>query len=119
MVEEIRQIPEVKGVTFISSEDALKQFQDRSGFGEVLSTLERNPLPHVIEISPLDPDPVSLGAMVATWRENPAVDRVSVDLDWLERLFALIRFGERFVFSLSLVLGLGVLPDPGSENSSR
>ena len=107
--EEIRQIPEVKGVTFISSEDALKQFQDRSGFGEVLSTLERNPLPHVIEISPLDPDPVSLGAMVATWRENPAVDRVSVDLDWLERLFALIRFGERFVFSLSLVLGLDVL----------
>ena len=35
--------------------------------------------------------------------------RTVVDLAWLERLFALLQFGERLVWSLSLVLSLGVV----------
>ena len=37
------------------------------------------------------------------------VDRVSVDLQWLERLFAILSFSRRLVTAFGLVLALGVL----------
>lgn len=107
--DEVRAGAGIEEVIFVSSETALKEFQERSGFGEVLSTLDRNPLPHVIEVLPQSSDPVTLTTMISGWESHDAVERVSVDLTWLERLYALIRFGERLVLSLGLVLGLGVM----------
>ena len=49
----------MEAVVFISSEAALKDFQHRSGFGDVLSTLDRNLLPHVIEVVPQEADVVA------------------------------------------------------------
>lgn len=96
-------------VIFISSDDALMEFQHRSGFKEVLSTLDRNPLPHVIEVVPLDADPVKLSGQIAAWEAYPEVDHISVDLKWLERLFAILAFSQRLIVALAIVLGLGVM----------
>ncbi|MBT4494723.1 MAG: cell division protein [Gammaproteobacteria bacterium] len=101
--------PGIEQIKFISSEQALKDFQHRSGFGEVLGTLERNPLPHVIEVVPEESDPIALSDMITSWGKLEAIERVSVDLQWLERLFALLRFAERLVLALAIVLGLGVM----------
>ena len=109
LATEISQEPGVEAVVFISSEAALKDFQHRSGFGDVLSTLDRNPLPHVIEVVPQEPDAVLLQQMMARWEVRSEVDRVSVDLAWLERLFALLSFAERLVLALALVLATGVM----------
>src|SRR5690606_7382966 len=38
---------------FISRDEALAEFRELSGFGEVLDHLERNPLPAVIVVQPL------------------------------------------------------------------
>ena len=75
----------------------------------MLSTLDRNPLPHVIEVVPQEPDAVLLQQMMARWEVRSEVDRVSVDLAWLERLFALLSFAERLVLALALVLATGVM----------
>ncbi len=99
----------VESATFISRNEALQTFQQRSGFGEVLTTLERNPLPHVIEIVPESADPLALATRVKAWEALETVDSVSVDLKWLERLFALLQFSERLVSALALVLGAGVV----------
>ena len=93
----------------MSSTSALQEFQRRSGFGDVLSSLDRNPLPHVIEVVPANPDPIDLGKLVSAWKANLLVGNVSVDLQWLERLFALLVFAERLVTALAIVLGLGVM----------
>lgn len=100
---------DVEAAIFISADDALREFQNRSGFGEVLSTLDRNPLPHVIEVVPESPNPMALSSLVLIWEEHELVDRVSVDLKWLERLFALLVFAERLVTALASVLALGVM----------
>ncbi len=99
----------VEATNFVSSQQALLEFQNRSGFGEVLSTLERNPLPHVIEVIPESADPVKLSQLISFWETLGGVDRVSVDMQWLERLFALLSFAERLVLALAIVLGLGVM----------
>ena len=106
---EIEQRDDIEETVFVSSTRALQEFQRRSGFGDVLSTLDRNPLPHVIEVVPVNPDPVDLGKLVSAWEVNILVENVSVDLQWLERLFALLIFAERLVTALAIVLGLGVM----------
>ena len=106
---QIERREDVGRTLFITSDDALREFQQRSGFGAVLSTLDRNPLPHVIEVEPVSPDPLRLSSLVGLWEEHHLIDRVSVDLKWLERLFALLVFAERLVTALAFVLGLGVM----------
>ena len=106
---EIEQRADIDETEFVSSTSALQEFQRRSGFGDVLSSLDRNPLPHVIEVVPANPDPIDLGKLVSAWKANWLVGNVSVDLQWLERLFALLVFAERLVTALAIVLGLGVM----------
>ena len=109
LTQELASEVGVETATFISAGDALREFQARSGFGDVLKTLDRNPLPHVVEVTPDDPEPLALSALMVTWESLPGVDRVSVDLKWLERLFALLVFAERMVTALASVLGVGVI----------
>jgi cell division transport system permease protein len=109
LTRQIEQRVDIDEAVFISSTNALQEFQRRSGFGEVLSTLDRNPLPHVIEVVPANPDPIDLKRLVSAWEVNALIGNVSVDLQWLERLFALLGFAERLVTALAIVLGLGVM----------
>ena len=109
LADEIVTTQAVEAVSFISSETALKDFQQRSGFGDVLNSMDRNPLPHVIEVVLETMDPIALSDLVAAWENNRSIARVSVDLAWLERLHALVQFGERLAWSLAVVLGLGVI----------
>ena len=109
LAKEIRVSASVEEVRFVSSEAALKDFQQRSGFGDVLNSLDRNPLPHVIEVVLVSSEPMALTGLLAGWESDRRIAKVSVDLAWLERLFALLQFGERLVWSLSLVLSLGVV----------
>lgn len=109
LAKEIRVSASVDEVRFVSSEAALKDFQQRSGFGDVLNSLDRNPLPHVIEVVLVSSEPMALTGLMAGWESDRRIAKVSVDLAWLERLFALLQFGERLVWSLSLVLALGVV----------
>ena len=109
LAKEIRVSASVDEVRFVSSEAALKDFQQRSGFGDVLNSLDRNPLPHVIEVVLVSSEPMALTGLMTVWESDNRIAKVSVDLAWLERLFALLQFGERLVWSLSLVLALGVV----------
>ena len=109
LAREIEQRADIDETEFVSSTSALQEFQRKSGFGDVLSSLDRNPLPHVIEVVPANPDPIDLGKLVSAWKANLLVGNVSVDLQWLERLFALLVFAERLVTALAIVLGLGVM----------
>lgn len=100
---------EVEQVTFISADDALVDFQARSGFGDVLDTLQANPLPHVIDVVPLSTEPLRISGLITELEAMPGVDHVSVDLQWLERLNAILVFAERLVSALAVVLCVGVV----------
>jgi len=109
----LRQIllkrPDIDSALFISSDDALVEFKAFSGFGDVLNTLDENPLPAVIEIKPSSSELGQLRLLVISLEEYDFVESVSFDLEWVERLFAMLQFGERLVVSLGFVLALGVL----------
>lgn len=94
---------------YISPEQALEEFKTMSGFGEAAESLDDNPLPPVIVLVPGVGEPARLRLLVAELEGREDVASVSVDLEWIERLYAILNFGERLVAALGLFLGLGVL----------
>lgn len=99
----------VESTRYISAREALEEFQERSGFGEVVESLEENPLPAVIVVIPEVTEPARLKLVVSELEGQAGVDSVSVDLAWIERLYAVLGFGERLVAALGVFLALGVL----------
>ena len=114
IADEISTNQLVETVRFISSESALKDFQEISGLSNVMNSLERNPLPHVIEVVLKTMDPNATKELVLAWKNSESIARVSFEMAWLERLSALLTFGERLVVALGVVLGLGVILTMGN-----
>ena len=91
-------------VELISREQALQDFSSFSGLGQVLQELPENPLPASLLITPAQVDPAQLQELVHSLENMPHVQQVQLDLQWVERLAAMLRLGERFIFALTLVL---------------
>lgn len=102
--EQILAMPDVSEASWISREQALEEFQQLSGLGEALRELPNNPLPGVILVTPNEVDRDNLEALRQRLAELPGVEQAQLDLLWVERLTAILKLGDRFVFGLSLLL---------------
>ncbi|MFI8609584.1 permease-like cell division protein FtsX [Pseudomonas sp. NPDC077649] len=107
--EQIAAMDDVAEVEWISREQALEEFQQLSGLGEALKELPQNPLPGVILVTPVEVDKAKLEALRLRLAELPRVQQAQLDLVWVERLTAILKLGDRFVFGLSLLLILALL----------
>lgn len=109
LTQRLAERSDIESASLISADEALVEFQSLSGFGDVLNTLDQNPLPAVIDIKPSSSDLGQLRLQVISLGEHELVDSVNFDLEWVERLFAILQVGERLVVSMGFVLALGVL----------
>ena len=107
--EQIAAMADVSEAEWISREQALDEFQQQSGLGEALKELPDNPLPGVVVVTPQEVDKVALEALRLRLAELPKVQQAQLDLLWVERLSAMLKLGERFVFGLTLLLVLALL----------
>ena len=82
LANQIRNLPGVAGVRFISRREALNEFRRLSGFGDALTALEDNPLPSVLVIQPTlaASDPGKTGRLLQRLRQYPAVDIAQLDM---------------------------------------
>ena len=107
--EQIERLPDVIEAQLISREQALSELQEQSGLGEALKELPENPLPPVISVTPKQIDRAGLEALRQQLAELPHVQQAQLDLVWVERLSAILKLGERFVFGLTILLVLTLL----------
>jgi len=99
---ELRANPGVASVRLIPAETAAAELGKDPGFAGAMAALESNPLPHTLVVRPQDSlDGESLEALGAEVRGAPGVDLVKLDLQWVERLNALLDFLRR----LGLMIG--------------
>ncbi len=98
-------------VTFLSATEAFDEFKQRSGFGAALDVLPENPLPAVLVVRPADTtgDPNAVQHLARDLQRLPGVEVVQLDLEWVQRLHALLELARRGIAVLAAVLGLGVL----------
>ncbi len=108
--EELSERPETMGVVLISSEDALAEFREMSGFADVLDSLQENPLPHLLLVTPTDDlDATAAESLRGELQSYPEVAEAVLDKAWLQRLHSIMELGHRLVIALASVLLLGVV----------
>ena len=109
---DIQSWPGVAAVHYISREQALKEFQNLSGFGDALKALNTNPLPSVLIVKPhLSSTSNEQGALklLTRLRELRQTDKAQLDMQWVRRLYAIMNIVERGVQILGFLLALAVL----------
>jgi len=109
LADKIRRLAGVKHANVITRAQALAEFKRHSGFGEALALLDRNPLPAVVVVEPKRLEPQALAQLATELGRDPRVEIVSLDLDWVRRLHAILEFAERAVAILAGLLGAAVL----------
>lgn len=107
--DEIAAMDDVAEAEYIGREAGLAAFEEQSGLGQALRELPENPLPAVVVVTPEQIDKAALEALRQRLAELPGVDQAQLDLQWVERLGAILGLGDRFVFGLTLLLVLALL----------
>ncbi|SEP85476.1 cell division transport system permease protein [Ectothiorhodospira magna] len=111
LAAQLAQRADVAEALPITRSEALAEFRAHSGFDGALDILEDNPLPPVIVVTPaLDHRATTaLEMLVSALEQRPEVALALLDLQWMQRLFAIMDMLQRATVVLSLLLGLGVL----------
>lgn len=104
---------DIASAVFLSRDEALAEFSRLSGFGDILSSLDDNPLPHVLIVAPVAKErgghAETVSVLADDLRELPPVDQVVVDMQWVQRLDQYMQVAQRGVAVVACLLMLGVL----------
>ena len=99
----------VDQVEFISANQAAADFARWSGLGNVVQSLDSNPLPASLVVHPVDTRVDTAIEIRDAFADEPGVRQVTLDQAWVERLESLLRLVDRIVLALILVLSMAVL----------
>jgi len=101
----------IQSTRLITKTEGLKDFEQFSGFGDALKALSRNPLPMVIQVFPrLNlTTPQQLQQLLDELKALPEVAVAKIDMQWVQRLKAIIVLAERGVLVLASILAFAVI----------
>jgi len=101
---------EVAKVRVITREEALAALKRNPSYADVLAVLPGNPLPDAIVVTLRGADLARRSPELAdTWRKWDGVDMVQLDSAWVQRMEALLRFGNTALGLLAAVVAVSVL----------
>ncbi len=107
-VQELLQRSDIRQARYVSSEAALQEYRELSGFADALDALERNPLPALILVEPRL-NGVDTEKLALQLEANDIVELAVLDQKWLQRLFVIIEIVERLIYVFSSLLAIAVL----------
>lgn len=107
----VQDWPEVAAVELITPNDALEEFRQHSGFADALEALDDNPLPAVLTIipAPAHAGPDAANALREKFQALPETELAQLDLQWVQRLAAILEIAERGILVISVLFALAVL----------
>ncbi len=113
LAELVKSQPEVLTTTVVTRDQALQDFKKISGLADTLTTLGENPLPNIVIITPklndlgeTDADLDDFSKRLKTYKE---VGDVQIDVEWIQRLRAILQIAERIVAVVAALLAVTVL----------
>ena len=100
----------IANVQYVEAEDALEEFKFLSGLGQALDVLNENPLPNMFILEMSEVLPVSdYQDELIQLEEDESVAELKYDLEWVQRLQAILDLAKRTVWMVAGLLGLGAL----------
>ena len=110
LMQRLSDNPEIVHVTYISPTQALLQFEQRSGFDDILDDLDDNPLPSVLVITPeLGLTAERSQALAAFLKEQSGVEQVQFDFGWVQRLNLFMDIAGKLILGVAMLCCLGAL----------
>lgn len=111
LLQQLQQHPQIARIEYIPASQGIKDFELKTGISNVLVALQDNPLPDVITLYPVDAlqTPAQIAALTAELKTEPVIESVQFDMAWVERLHAFSMAGQKIVYGLAIILGIGVL----------
>jgi cell division transport system permease protein len=111
LIKRLRTWPEIDSLVFISADDALQEFRQLSGFGDAVDYLDSNPLPNVLLVYPeaRHDSPGSAQTLLDKIVQQREVDSGKLDIEWLERLHAIMAVANELVTMISSLLFIAVI----------
>lgn len=100
---------DLSGVELISRQKGLEEFREYSAFADLLEQLDANPLPAVIMVTPLSDNPVQLPLLKEELVAMSQVSDAVLDMEWVQRLDAVLALAQRGSYVLGGLLALAVL----------
>ena len=100
----------IESVKYVSANEAMKEFEERSEFGHLLDGLDDNPLPPILIITPIASakQTENLNELVSEFQNLSNVDYVQLDIEWLHRLQAITDIIRRIVTLIGIMLAVSV-----------
>ena len=105
----LKSLSNVDHVTFVSRETALAEMKRVASMGDLLASLETNPLPHAFSIRPKASDPATLEILRTEIAPLPKVENIAMDFEWAQKLNRFSTFAERIVLLLGSLLAAAVV----------
>lgn len=111
LAQQISSRDDVDDVTFVSRSDALEDFKRYSGFGDIMRTLESNPLPHALVVRPRGEfnESHSIATLAQELEDLEETELVQLDTAWVDRFRAMLDIGRRAVDLATALLALAVI----------
>lgn len=111
LINKLALYNDIDSVTYISRHQALAEFKEMSGFSKALNYLDENPLPAVLVVVPTKTAMTSAGSklLVAKLKREQGIDLVRVDVDWIEKLQAILALIVDIVIAIAVLLLISVL----------
>lgn len=102
---------DIAAITYVSPAAALEEFKTASGLGQIVDSLDENPLPGVLLVQPSlsGSTPAGLEALEKVLRDEALVADVRIDMQWVKRLHQFMAVAQHVVTALAALLALGVL----------
>ena len=110
-IAELKTNNHIAEIKYISSKQALVEFKQNTQLGNIIDLFEKNPLPSVLIILPtLDyQSPTKISFLFNEIKNSPLIDSAMLDINWVKRLYALVKIGQRITNILTLFFAIGVL----------
>ncbi len=105
LADELRGRAEIADVVWRTPDEGLAELRVGSGLDAAIGTLDRNPLPHLLIVTPKGDETMLAQSLQAL----PEADLVQHDMQWRQRLDDWLRFGTRLAWVLAALLGIGAL----------
>ena len=100
----------VENVVLVGRDQALAAFGEQTGLSGLLTSLDRNPLPHSLLVSPrVVPAGDTFSQLIEDLNALPNVSRALADNQWMARLNQILVAGERWVLALGSAMVLGAI----------
>lgn len=104
----LKQVPGVRGLRFISREQALADLKQSGNLSDIVTALQTNPLPDAFVLD-TGASAAELEQLEAQLQALPKVAHVQLDSAWVKRLESLIALGRMAVLILAALLACGLV----------